>query len=161
VPPGIPRYDLVTELLVAALARRIGVDPDQFRAWTRGVEAPPEWFDKAIQSMLEPLVPEGHLRSLTSRGENSTIRTMRTEKVHEPRIGRPLKNTDHPLIAALAKEGITLAEEAKAVKRSPTAIRNYLYPAGEVSFRPIPRELAKLWHKKYGVPLTAWSRFQD
>jgi len=156
----VPRYDVVAESLVAALAKRIGIDLDRFRAWTRDVEEPPDWFWPAVNKMLEALVVDGELSALTPPRENSTIRTMRTE-IGEPRVGRPLKHTGHPLIAALAERGITLAEEAKAVKRSTTAVRNYLYPRGEAMSRPVPKELAKLWQKKYGVPLDAWARIQD
>jgi lambda repressor-like predicted transcriptional regulator len=160
VPPRIPRYDLVTELFVSALARRAGLEPDQFRAWTRGGEKPPEWFEQTVRELVEMLVVDGEFGRLTSQAENSTIRPMRTQ-IAEARVGRPLKHMDHPLIAALAERGITLAEEAKAVKRSPTAVRNYLYPASEPSSRPIPRDLAELWRKKYGVPMSTWKRFRD
>lgn len=62
----------------------------------------------------------------------------------------------HPLFAALAEHGVTLAEEAKAVKRSPASIRAMCYPEGNDNRRPAPEALRKRWLDKYGVPLKAW-----
>jgi hypothetical protein len=83
---------------------------------------------------------------------------MTATEIDKAKRGRPLVHTDHPFIKALEKAGVPLVEEARAVARTPGSLRNFLYPASHKSCRPVPRHLADMWQKKYGVPLSAWSK---
>lgn len=129
-------------------------------------EAPPPELAAAIVYAFHPNVPPDDFLTgpLPSQKQNGTLRTMSaTESAADlvaPRRGRPVV-VQHPLIDALKKARVTIAEEAKAVKRSPASVRSFCYPAAHDSFRPVPRALAEHWRRTYGVPLSAWSRIED
>lgn len=137
---------------IEAIARNGGLDPEDLWAYLDRRKAPPRAVRDALVAAFFPLVPPESF--LPSDEEISTIRTMRTE-IDPPRRGRP-PVVDHPLFAALAAKGVTLAEEAQAVHRSPASIRSMCYPKGNDSRRPAPEALQKRWLAEYGVPLKAW-----
>jgi hypothetical protein len=139
--------------LLEAYARRAGIDPDDAWAYVDQRKAPPAELRDAIVAAFFPRVPPDSF--LPSSHENGTLRTMSATGIEPPRRGRPTE-VDHPLFAALAKNGVTLAEEAKAVGRSTASIRSMCYPKDSASRRPAPDALQRRWLKEYGVPLTAW-----
>lgn len=159
----------LVEIILDAIARPLRVDPSLFHDAASGRPVP-EWFADLLVETYGPRLKRSDLRTtpLTSQTDASTIRTMRTREidVSEPRIGRPLKSTGHnkggaKLLAALKKARITLAEEAKAVKRTPTALRFHCAPEDSGNFRPPPRELAERWEREYHVPVGDWPRLRD
>lgn len=86
---------------------------------------------------------------------------MHTSDIAEPRTGRPSKLRKHPLIAALAKAGVSVAEEAKAVRRSVAGVRSFCFAATSEHYRPVPRQIAQRWLTVYKVPLATWPRISD
>ena len=141
-PPADLPLELV--LLAEAFARRLEMPPGDFWAVVYRKKPPPPGWAAAWADAFAPL---------TSVGENGTIRTMSTAEIEAPRRGRPTE-VKHPLFQALAKAGVTIAEEAKAVKRSPASIRSFCYD--DENRRPAPEALRQRWLEKYGVPLKVW-----
>jgi hypothetical protein len=160
-PPVPHPLDLA---LRARFAREAGLDPDELTAWMEWRKPAPPIVVEGLVAAFDPLVPPDSFlfanTRLTSNSDNSTIRTMRTERIDEPKIGRPFK-LSHRLIDELAARNISLAEEARAVKRTPTSLRNMMYPKGHPSNRPVPRQLQKRWETLYGVPESDWARVVD
>ena len=122
----------------------------------------PEWFAVALAGAFAPrvTVDDFVLEPLTSRPEASTIHTMHTRAVspEPPKVGRPSRLKDHPLMKGLAAKGVTLVEEAKAVRRSVSGVRSFCFPPDDVAYRPIPDDLKKRWKELYGVPLNTWPK---
>ena len=158
-----PEHPLVV-LAIEALARRFGVEPADLWAWMDRKRRAPRWFVEAAVEAFHPgLRPEDFEidEALTSRSQNSTLGTMHSQELDQATRGRPMKYTDHPLIAALKEHGVTMAEEAASVKRSRASLRSFVLDASDPLYRPVPEKLAKLWAKKYGVPMSAWPRTRD
>lgn len=167
VPRDIPRYDLVTELLVSALARRVGVEPDQFRAWTRGAEKPPEWFEAAVRELVESLVVRGELSQLTSLHKPNTLTDMPQElssNALRSRAALTQETRSHLAVQALIRKGATIAEARIAVnthtgkKYAYSTVVSWLKPKGDPAARGIPEVAAEAFRELYGVPMKAWSR---
>jgi len=139
--------------LVEAWAHRAGLPAPTVWAWIDRREAPAPEARAAIVDAFYPLVrPDSFL---PSPDDNGTLRTMRATAIETPRRGRPTE-VDHPLFAALAAHGVTLAEEAKIVRRSPASIRSFCYPKNNDNRRPVPDALKQRWLSEYGVPLKTW-----
>lgn len=151
-----PPKDLPSTLVALgeAFARRAGIDPGDFWAYVYRKAAPPSELRAAIVDAFFPRVQPADFL-LPSDAENGTLRTMGATGIEPARRGRP-PEVDHPLFAALAAKGVTLAEEAKAVGRSPASIRSMCYPKDSASRRPAPEALRQRWLTEYGVPLKAW-----
>jgi len=142
----------LTIALVEAFARRAGLDADDLWAYLDRRKAPPrEVRDELVAAFFPRVPPESFLPSGT---ENSTIRTMSTAEIVEPRRGRPA--SVGKLAAALTKAGVTLTEIAAAAKRSPASVRSWAYPKGEDSHRPAPRAVVEMFRDEYGIPLAVW-----
>jgi lambda repressor-like predicted transcriptional regulator len=158
-----PPADLPSVLIALgdSLAARIGVEPAQLWAYLYRRAPPPPAVRAALVEAFYPRVSPDDFLGLPSREENGTLRTMPATDFAAHRTGRPLARPRHPLMAALSKAGVTVAEEAKAVGRSTSSIRSFCYPAKHEAFRPPPRALADHWQKKYGVPLATWPRLAD
>ena len=164
--PDIPRYDLVTELLVASLARQVDVEPDQFRAWTRGVEEPPEWFSRAIQEMLEPALPTGETRRLTSREEPSTLRTVKQSESSNVQRSRALMSDEARKTKAgrhAIENGFSFVELSDYLSRelgrevAHATVRSWFRSKDSPSYRIIPLDAQKALAKKpYAVPRDVW-----
>lgn len=128
---------------------------------------PSDWWDYCYRRKPWPLelraaLVDAFFPALTSDQDPSTIRTMSTSAIVAPRgPGRPVSRRAHPLFAAMAAKGITLAEEAAEVKRSPASVRSFTYDADHPAYRPCPRTIAEHWKRKYKVPLSTWPRLAD
>lgn len=144
-----------------SLAAQIGVEPAQFWAYLYRRAPPPPAVRAALVEAFYPRVSPNDFLGLPSRDENGTLRTMPATDFAAHRTGRPLARPRHPLMAALSKAGVTVAEEARSVGRSASSIRSFCYPVKHEAFRPPPRALAEHWSKKYGVPLATWPRLAD
>lgn len=150
-PKGLP------SVIVAAmdsLAREFQLDPGDFWAYLYKRKAPPTEIRRALIETFFPVVSPDDFLS-TSREDGSTIHAMRTEEFDPPKKGRP-SVVDHELFKALAKAGVTLAEEADKVKRSTSSIRSMCYPKGNPNRRPAPEALKQRWLTLYKVPTSAW-----
>lgn len=151
-----PPADLPLELVLLgeAFARRAGIDPGD---WWDFVYRRRPWPPDLRAALVEAFYP-----ALTSPEETSTIRTMSTSAIVAPRgPGRPVSRKAHPLFAAMAAKGITLAEEAAEVKRSPASVRSFTYDVDNAAYRPCPRPIAEHWKRKYKIPLSTWPRLAD
>lgn len=140
--------------LVESFAREAKLEPQEVWSWLDKRSAPPPEIRRLIVDAFFPLVSPNDFLS-TSPEDGSTIRTMRTEEFEPPKKGRP-SVVEHPLFEALAKHGVTLAEEADNVKRSPSSLRSFCYPKGNPHRRPAPEDLKKRWRDLYGVSPKAW-----
>jgi lambda repressor-like predicted transcriptional regulator len=158
----LPPPDLPSVLVASgeALAHRFGIAPADFWAYLYRRKAPPSEVRAALVEALFPLVKPADFL-LTSHDSRSTLHTMHTSDIAEPRTGRPSKLRKHPLIAALAKRGVSVAEEAKTVRRSVASLRSFCFPATSEHYRPIPRAIAERWLAEYKVPLATWPRIAD
>lgn len=77
------------------------------------------------------------------------------------RRGRPLAFPKHPFVAAMKREGLTVAEIAVDLKRGASTVKSWYKAADDPAFRPIPRAAAMALKKRLGVPLSAWARIGD
>lgn len=146
--------------LTEAFARRSGVDPEDLWDYLYRQKAPPPDLRDAIVEAFYPAVrPEDFL--LPSSPENDTLDTMNATAIAPPRRGRPLENRDHPFVAALLREGLTVAEVAEELKRRPSTVKAWYKASSDPGFRPIPRDVAKVISKRFKVPLSAWARIAD
>jgi hypothetical protein len=59
-------------------------------------------------------------------------------------------------MAALDWASITVADEAAAIRRSPSSLRSFCFPPASPCYRPVPRAIAHRWLRVYGVPLATW-----
>ena len=116
---------------------------------------PPEWRDAVVAAFFPRVPPDSFLPSGT---DDSTIRTMRTEEIEAPKRGRPLGQgkVASRLPAALEAAGVTLAEAAAKVKRTPPSLRMMAYPKGHDSHRPAPRAVVEALKREFGIPLSVW-----
>lgn len=157
-----PPADLPSVLVASgeAVARRLDIDPGDFWAYLYRKKSPPAEVRAALVEAFFPLVkPTDFL--LTAHDRRSTLHTMHTSDIAAPRPGRPSKLREHPLIAALESAGVSVAEEAKAIRRSPASLRSFCFPATSEHYRPVPRAIAQRWLQEYGVPLATWPRISD
>lgn len=146
-------------ILGDAFARKAGIDPQALHDACAGLPTSPVLVEGLVGA-LAPRLTRQHF-VLSSETKNGTLGTMSaTEFATAPR-GRPMENLKHPLMAALKKAGVTVAEEAASVKRSPPSLRSFCKPKGDPSSRPCPRALADHWKRTRGVPLSAWARIGD
>lgn len=145
-------------MLVALLerfSRRATVPPEKMWAYLDRREAPPDDLRRAIVDEFFPLVsPDDFL--LPSSEDASTIRTMSTVEIAEPRRGRPVRGKK--LAEALTKAGVTLSEIADAAKRSTASVRSWSYPKTDDNMRPAPREVVEMFRDEYGIPLSVWTK---
>jgi len=165
-PPELPEPHVVYRALADAWAREAGLDPADVADWlARRRPVSQRTADRMVAAFYPRVSPDAFWiddeLALRAERERSTMRTMRPQAVQEPRLGRPIKNTKHGLAAALRDRRVTLAEEAKAVKRNPTSLRNFMYPKSHPNNRPVPRSLVDYWAKKYGVSDRAWARVDE
>lgn len=148
-------------------ARQAGIDPAQLAAWLEWREAPPRAVVDRLVAAFFPLVPPESFLSgeetLPSKRQYGTLHTMHTSEIEapNPRGGRPSKLKRHPLMAALKKAGVSVAEEAANVRRSVSSVRSFCFARDNEAYRPVPRAIAERWRDVYGVPLTAWPRIAD
>jgi DNA invertase Pin-like site-specific DNA recombinase len=79
----------------------------------------------------------------------------------EPRRGRPLTRKKHPFVAALIREGLTIAEVADELKANPSTVKAWYKKQGTVAHRPIPKAMAERIRDRFKVPLSAWDRIAE
>jgi hypothetical protein len=155
-----PEHPLIVAL-VESYAEQIRVPRSDLWAALDGKPTSPELV-RGLVAAFEPLVRESDF-VLASRKKSVTLGTMSTSPAEPamaaPRRGRPIK-TDHPLLAALKRAGVSVVDEATAVRRSPASVRSFC-TSEEANYRPIPRAIAERWLKVYGVPLATWPRIAD
>ncbi len=115
--------------------------------------------EQAFADFLYPLLSPN---SLPREEENSTLSTMSASPAFvEARKGRPLNRRQHPFVAALIRENLTVLELAEDMKRPPSNVRSWYKHDKNAGYRPIPRAAAKYIQKRLGVPLEAWHRIAD
>jgi hypothetical protein len=154
-----PPADLPSVLVASgeALARRFGIETGLWWDYLYRRRAPPADVRAALVEAFFPRVrPDDFL--LTASENGSTLHTMHTSEIAEPRAGRPSKLLKHPLMVALAKSRVTVAEEAKDVRRSVASVRSFCFPVTSEHYRPVPRAIAERWRDEYRVPLATWPR---
>ena len=143
-----------------AWARKVGWSLPRFWALLH-LEAVPTDEERAmLVGAGFPRVHPDHFR-LTPSQSRSTLHTMHTSAIAQPRTGRPSKLLKHPLIAALEAKGVTVAEEAKTIRRSVSSLRSFCFPPDSEHYRPVPKAIAQRWLEEYGVPLKTWKRIGD
>lgn len=143
-----------------AWARKVGWSTRRFLAILHGEAVPTDTERAMLVGAGFPRVRPDHFR-LTASETGSTLHTMHTSPIAEPRTGRPSKLAKHPLMVALAKAGVTVAEEAKAIHRSVASLRSFCFSAKSEHYRPVPRAIADRWLAEYKVPLATWPRIAD
>lgn len=145
--------------LFEANARRSGIDPADAWAYAARKKAPPPELRDAIVATFFPLVPPDSF--LPSHADNDTLDTLDATELTAARRGRPLHQRKHPFVVALLRDGLTIAEIAKDLKRAPSTVKSWYKAADDIGFRPIPRAAAKELLTRLAVPLSAWSRIAD
>jgi hypothetical protein len=140
----------VFRLVLDLYARRLGLTFAQFEAYAKGREPWPPGMLEAIVETFEPL-------GSTKSEDNDTLDTTMQTDLSSPRRGRPLQRRKHPFVAALLREGLTIAEVATDLKANPSTVKAwYKDPKKDPAYRPIPRHHAERLRERLGVPLSAW-----
>ena len=143
-----------------AFARRAGIDPGDLWSYVYRRAVPPPAVRAAIVDAFFPRVrPEDFL--LPSSRENDTLDTLDATEIATARRGRPHGQRKHPFVAALLRDGLTIAEIARDLKRSPSTVKSWYKADGDIGQRPIPRAVALTIEKRLDVPLSAWARIAD
>jgi hypothetical protein len=161
-----PEHPLVVAL-VESYAREIGVEPKEMWAALDGGPARPELVHGLVEAFF-PLVRESDFGPgrLSRSDEHATLHTMHTTEFARPKgkrakTGRPSRLKSHPLMIALEKAGVTVVDEAAAIRRSVSGLRSFCFARSDVSYRPVPRPIAERWLRVYDVPLSTWPRIAD
>lgn len=149
-PPVPPHANTTDELRRAIAAQR-----DQLKTQLEIVRL----IEEAIASMERRLaLMEGTSRS-TSDDTNGTVADMdvstsgKDEAVRRA-IGRSRRK--HPAQAAFYKHNKTIGQVAAELGEGRPRVSSWM--AEGDACREIPRRIAELLKKKYGVPLNAWTR---
>jgi hypothetical protein len=154
-----PEHPFVVAL-VEAYARRAGLGIDDLWAYVDRRQAPPPDVRAAIVEAFFPRIrPDDFL--LPSSGENDTLDTMDATTISAPRRGRPMANKDHPFVAALLRERLTIADVAKDLKCGASTVKAWYKDEGDDAYRPIPRASALELKRRFKVPLSVWPRIAD
>lgn len=158
-----PEHPLVVAL-VESYAREIGVPPSELWGALDGKPARAELVRGLVEAFF-PLVREDDfaIEGLAPPRKRATLHTMHTTEIEppNPRGGRPSRLKRHPLMVALKKAGVTVADEAATVRRSVSSVRSFCFAKANPAYRPIPRAIAERWEEVYGVPMATWPRIAD